>query len=94
MLSEMLIQKMILLLDEISVLQSRKLRNQVLDILNLTETMLITCQHSRSVVKRLATGMVAAGARLVEQLRWQCVGSNPTTGTRVTGKTAPSLGKH
>ncbi len=49
---------------------------------------------SRSVVERLATGMVAAGARLVGQLRWQCVGSNPTTGTRVTGKTAPSLGKH
>ena len=46
MLSEMLIQKMILLLDKISVLQSRKLKNQILDILILTETMLITSQNS------------------------------------------------
>jgi len=46
MLSEILIQKMILFLDEINVLQSRKLRNQILDVLILTETMLIASQNS------------------------------------------------
>ena len=46
MLSEMLIQKMILFLDKISVLQSRKLKNQILDVLILTETMIIASQNS------------------------------------------------
>ena len=44
MLSEMLIQKMTLLLDEIRVLQPRKSRNQILNALNLTETIFITHQ--------------------------------------------------
>ena len=46
MLSEMLIQKMILFFNEISILQSRKLRNQILNVLILTETMLTANQNS------------------------------------------------
>ena len=46
MLSEMLIQKMILFLDEISVLQSRKLKNQIFDVLILIKIMLIANQNS------------------------------------------------
>ncbi len=42
----MLIQKMILFLDEIRVLQSRKLRNQILNTLNLTKIMFITHQNN------------------------------------------------
>ena len=46
MLSEMLIQKIILLLDKISILQLRKLRNQIFDVFILTEIMLIASQNS------------------------------------------------
>ena len=37
---------MILFLDKISVLQSRKLRNQILDVLILIETIIIASQNS------------------------------------------------
>ena len=42
----MLIQKMTLFLDKISILQPRKLRNQILNVLILTETMIIASQNS------------------------------------------------
>ena len=45
---------MILLLDEISILQSRKLKNQILDILNLTEIIFVVHQHSENnLIKQL-----------------------------------------
>ena len=42
----MLIQKMILFFDKISILQSRKLKNQIFNVLILIEIMLTANQNS------------------------------------------------